>query len=291
MRSNVLYVGLAGLAIMMASFNVSASSRHDEGIGFYIGYDGLATIASGTYAGLTNPNAGRLTLLLDHGEHFHGIGAYSYSGTASAPNVLPTNANNRIPEISSLENPLPLEMGSGLYDGTLRSAVGSSEYSHLGIASIQSLASHVSGSTESILFQSSSNRWSGPLNDVELGLRFIESTEGLHVGTETTKDIYGTGDVFNLGRGNNFEFKPIYWVDASAPGGIYSATFELLNMETGSSIKDSGTFRLDFAVSPIPEPGTYAMLLTGLFFVAWAARKRPRQERESFISVPNQTTT
>jgi hypothetical protein len=291
MLSNALYAGLAGWAIMMVSFNVSASSRHDEGIGFYIGYDGLATIASGTYAGLPNPNADHLTLLLDHGEHFHGIGAYSYSGQASAPNVLPTNANNRVPEISSLENPLPLEIGSGLYDGTLRSAVGSSEYSHLGIASIQSLAGRASGSMEDILFQSSSNRWSGPLNNVELGLRLVESTEGLHVGTETTKDIYGTGDVFNLGMSNNFEFKPIYWVDASAPGGIYSATFELLNTETGSSIKDSGTFHLDFAVSPIPEPSTYAMLLAGLFFVTWAARRYARQERESFISVPNQTMT
>ncbi|MEO5655028.1 MAG: all3515 family Zur-repressed PEP-CTERM protein [Nitrosospira sp.] len=140
-------------------------------------------------------------------------------------------------------------------------------------------------------FKAGNNRWSGPLNNVGLGLRLVESTEGLHVGTATTKDIYSTGDVFNLGMSNNFEFKPIYWVDASAPGGIYSATFELLNTETGLSIKDSGTFHLDFAVSPIPEPSTYAMLLTGLFFVVWAARKRPRQERESLISMPNQTTT
>jgi hypothetical protein len=134
---------------------------------------------------------------------------------------------------------------------------------------------------ENILFQSSNNRWSGTLNNVELGLRLVESTEGLHVGTESTKDIYSTDDVFNLGMSNNFEFKPIYWVDLSAPGGIYSATFELLNTETGSSIKDSGTFHLDFAVSPIPEPSTYAMLLAGLFFVTRAAR-RPRTRAREF---------
>jgi hypothetical protein len=29
------------------------------------------------------------------------------------------------------------------------------------------------------------------------------------------------------------------------------------------------------------------MLLAGLFFVTWAARRRPGQERQSFISVPN----
>src|SRR5690348_16557896 len=97
-------LGLAGLTLM--PMNLSAASRHNEGIGFYIGYDSLAAVASGTYAGLSNPNVDRLTLLFDHGNHFHGIGAYSYSGSASAPVVLSTNANNRIPEISSREEPL-----------------------------------------------------------------------------------------------------------------------------------------------------------------------------------------
>lgn len=152
-------MGIATLAIL-ASFNVSASVRHDEGIGFYVGYDGLTTIVSGTYAGLSNPNADRLTLLLDHGNHFHGIGAYSYTGGSDAPNTLPTNSNNRIPEISSREAPLSLTTGSGLYAGTLRRGtdVGSSEYGHLEIASIQSLAGHATGSEEDVLFQSSNNR-------------------------------------------------------------------------------------------------------------------------------------
>ncbi|MBA4144031.1 MAG: PEP-CTERM sorting domain-containing protein [Nitrosospira sp.] len=274
MRSNALCAGLAGWGIIMASFNVSAAVRHHEGIGFYIGYDGLATVASSTYAGLSNPNADRLTLLLDHGEHFHGIGAYSYTGPASAPDVMPTNTNNRIPETYSLESPLPLGAGSGLYSGTLRSHAGSSEYSHLGIASIQSLAGHASESMEDILFQSSNNRWSGQLDNVQLGLRLVQSTPGLRVGSETTTDIYSTGDVFNLGMGNSFEFKPVYWVDAAAPEGIYSATFQLLNTGVGSPIGDSGTFHFDFAVSPVPEPETYAMLVAGLFMVTAIARRR-----------------
>ncbi|MBA2658099.1 MAG: PEP-CTERM sorting domain-containing protein [Nitrosospira sp.] len=276
MRLTSIYASLAGLALL-ASFNASASARHDEGIGLYIGNDGLATVASGTYAGLSNPNADRLTLLLDHGNHFHGIGAYSYIGPVATPIVLPTNANNRIPEISSNETPLSLSAGSGLYAGTLRSAVGGSEYSHLGIASIQSLAGHPAGGMVDVLFQSSSNRWSGPLNNVDIGIKLVESTPGLHVGTEAVKDIYGTGDVFNLGAGNNFEFKPIYWVDASAPAGVYSATFELLNTGIGSSIKDSGTFHFDFAVSPVPEPSTYAMLVAGLLVMTWTARRRQQR--------------
>lgn len=276
MRSKALYAGLAGWAIIMASSNVSGAVRHDEGIGLYIGYDGLTTIASGTYAGLSNPNANRLTLLLDHGDHFHGIGTYSYTGAASAPEVMPTNTNNRIPEISSLESPLPLNTGSGLYEGTLRSNPGGSEYSYLGIASIQSLAGHAPWSMEDILFQSSNNRWSGQLDDIQLGLRLVESTPGLNVGTETTKDIFASSDVFGLGAGNSLEFKPVYWTDATAPAGTYSASFELLNMQASSAIKDSGIFHLDFAVSAVPEPGTYAMLIAGLFVVTSIVRRQRR---------------
>lgn len=267
-------MSLTGLFIL-ASFNASAS-RHDESIGFYVGYDGLAMIASGTYAGLSNPNVDRLTLLLDHGNHFHGIGAYSYSGPAASLNVLSTSANNRIPEISSREQPLSLIAGSGLYAGTLRTHVDSSEYSYLGIASIQSLAGHSSGGTEDVLFHSSSDRWSGQLDNAEIGLRLIESTPGLHIGTETTRDIYSSGNVFMLGEGNGFEFKPVYWVDASSAAGVYSATFELLNTGANSAFQDSGRFHFDFAVSPVPEPSTYAMLVVGLFVLTWTARRRAR---------------
>ena len=269
-KSSIL--GLAALAL--TPFPSSAASRHDEGIGFYIGYDGLSTLTSGTYAGLSNPNSDRLTLLLDHGNHFHGIGTYSYTGSVTAPAVLSTNTNNRVPEVSSGEGPLPLAPGSGLYAGTLRTNIGNSEYSYLGITSIQSLANHPSGSMEDVLFQNSDNRWSGQLNDVEIGLRLVESTPGLHIGTETTKDIYAAGDIFTVGTGNDFEFKPVYWVDAAAPAGTYSATFELLNTGTGSSILDSGTFHFDFNVSPVPEPRTYAMFLAGLLVSGSIVRRR-----------------
>ncbi|SFW32583.1 all3515 family Zur-repressed PEP-CTERM protein [Nitrosovibrio sp. Nv17] len=269
-------LGLAGLMIL-ASLDASASSRHDEGIGFYVGYDALATIASGTYASLSNPNADRLTLLLDHGNHFHGIGTYGYAGPAGAPEILSTNSNNRIPEISSREDPLPLTAGSGLYGGTLRSGVGDSEYSYLGIASIQSLAGHVPGGVEDVLFHSSSNRWSGTLDGAQIALRLVNSTPGLHIGTEAIRDAYSGSDVFALGTGNDFEFKPIYWVDADAAAGVYSATFELLNTSAESPLLSSGTFSFDFAVSPVPEPETYAMFTAGLFLLTWGARRRARR--------------
>jgi hypothetical protein len=64
----------------------------------------------------------RLTFLFDHGDHFHGIGAYSYSGTAGTPVVHSTNANNRLPELSTRTNPanraIHLTAGSGAFAGT-----------------------------------------------------------------------------------------------------------------------------------------------------------------------------
>ena len=266
-------LSLAGLMIAV-SLEVSASSRHDEGIGFYIGYDALTTLNSGTYTGLPNPNANRLTLLLDHGNHFHGIGTYSYTGLPDAPEILSTSTNNRIPEISSGESPLLLTAGNDLYTGMLRSSVGSSEYSYLGIASIKSLAGHAPGSTEDILFHSSSDRWSGTLDGAQLGLRLVSNTPGLHIGTETILDLYENSDVIALGAGNSFEFKPVYWVDANASAGIYSATFELLNDSPDSSLQSSGLFSFDFSVTSVPEPKTYTMFATGLFLLAWTRRRR-----------------
>ncbi len=79
-------LSLAALAALCVNAaQASDGLRWHEGIGFYVGVDGLASVTSGTFAGLANPNAGRLTFLFDHGNHFHGIGAYSYTGTVTAP--------------------------------------------------------------------------------------------------------------------------------------------------------------------------------------------------------------
>ena len=64
---------------------------------FYIGVDGFDLLQSGNYAGLENPNSGRLTFLYSHVEedpttnHFHGIGSYSYSGAVDSPTINSTN--------------------------------------------------------------------------------------------------------------------------------------------------------------------------------------------------------
>ena len=71
---------------------------------FFIGVDNFEVLRSGTYAVLENSNYNRLTFLFAHPEedpttnHFHGIGAYSYSGSADNPIINSTSSNNRIPE-------------------------------------------------------------------------------------------------------------------------------------------------------------------------------------------------
>jgi hypothetical protein len=267
--------GFVFAALAAVSFAASAQVRHDEGIGFYVGFDALSTVASGGYAGLPQINNNRLTLLLDHGNHFHGIGAYSYVGPAPFPGVSDTNANNRIPEIYTLEPPLPLSAGSGLYASRLRSSVGASEYSHLGIASIQSLSTFAPGTDEDILFHSSSNRWSGSLTGVTVGLQLINATPGLKIGSESVVDLFGLSNTILLGHGNTFEFKPVYSVAADAMPGTYSAEFKLVSLNPASPYGDSGRFYFDFAVAaPVPEPGAYMMMLAGLMFLTVAARRR-----------------
>jgi hypothetical protein len=176
----LLAASLAG-AINALPALAAEGARFDHGIGYYVAIDTNFVIASGPYAGLTNPNAGRLTLLLDHGDHFHSIGAYSLTGSAAAPVVQPTNANNRLPETytrtGSDSDAIPLVEGSGSFAGTWASRVlpesaATHAYSHLGIASVQSL--HGLSAAADVLFNSSGRRWSADFTGVTVGLRWMQ---------------------------------------------------------------------------------------------------------------------
>ncbi|MFH1814581.1 MAG: all3515 family Zur-repressed PEP-CTERM protein [Pseudomonadota bacterium] len=277
-RSSLLM--LAGVLSLGAQ--ASEPLRADEGIGYYVAVDSLATIASGTYAGQANPNYGRLTLLFDHGVHFHGIGAYSYTGPGSAPVVNGTNANNRIPETYTLAAPLPLTPGSGsdaglLVSSVLPEAALQREYSYLGLSSIQSLAGNPAGSERDVLFNSSSGRWNDTLDNVSVALKLESITPGLKVAANGDSDLFDTGNLYLLGAGNSFDFLPVFWTAANAAPGTYSAQFSLVNLGSNLSVRDSGTFHFDFAVAaPVPEPGTWAMLLGGLFMIGLTAARRAR---------------
>lgn len=270
---------------LLPATHAQAGVRHDEGIGFYIGLDGRMTIPSGGYAGLPEANAGRLTLLLDHGDHFHGIGTYSYAGPAPHPAARDTNANNRIPEISSGEPGLSLSAGSGIYSGRLRSSVGDSEYSYLGMASLQSLSGFAPGSDETILFNSSGGRWNGSLAGVTVGLKLLSASAGLTIGTESLTNLFSVSDTILLGAGSAWTFKPVYSIANGAAPGTYSAEFQLVNLNPLSNIGDSGRFYFDFAVAaaPVPEPEAYAMMLCGLGLIGLGLHRRARKDQAKAI--------
>lgn len=267
--------------------------RHDQGIGLYVGVDGRTTVPSGGYAGLPEANAGRLTLLFDHGDHFHGIGAYSYAGPAPHPAVRNTSGNNRIPETYTGDAALRLSAGSGIYSGRLRSAVGASAYSFLGMASIQSLAGFAPGSDESILFNSSGGRWNGSLGGVTVGLKLVSATPGLSIGTESLTDLFSASDTILLGAGSSWTFKPVYSVADTAAAGRYSAEFQLVNLNPLSNVGDSGRFYVDFGVvaAPVPEPGAYAMMLCGLGQVGLGLRRKSRKTQAKALRGPGALRT
>jgi hypothetical protein len=274
-RRALLLVVLAGVA-PAASANADHYIFGDEGVGFFIGIDNRATTVGGIYDGKPNPNYNRLTWLLDHSAssspHYHGIGTYSYTGPAGLPVVVDTNTNNAIPESFTLLPPIALHPGSGIYAGALRTVSDDgSLYSFLGSKSTASLAGFDEGTPGFDLYHSSSDRYTGSLAGIEVGLQLISYTYGLRVGNESVVNLFGAGDTISLGNGDAIDFKPVFSVLAGAPGGTYTAGFRLVNLTDGSSIMDSGRFYVNFA--PVPEPETYALLGLGLMAVGFAVRR------------------
>ncbi len=258
-----LSVSLSLLAFGL-SMSASAYAHTSDLAGYYIGVDARSTIPSGTYAGQAEPNIGNLTLLLNHGDHYHGIGAYSYSGPAATPTTNDTNSNNRIPEIFSLEAPLALNWGSGsLYSGKLTSQNNPSEYGNLTFARVDTLADHDVGSEEQILFNSSANRWSTLLGNTSIGLQLISATTGLFVGDAQNTNLFTNSDTISLDSYLDTEFAPIFWTASNLPAGKYTAEFRLVGLNDANI--NSGRFYFDFAPVAVPVPTAAWLFASGLF--------------------------
>ncbi|MBK9308851.1 MAG: VPLPA-CTERM sorting domain-containing protein [Nitrospira sp.] len=245
---------------------------------FYIGVDRQETISSGTYAGLSNPNFGRLTFLFAHPDetnpansHYHGIGAWSYSGPAASPTVNNTNTNNRIPETFTNQAPLPLFPGQGAEASKwVSQAVPGLEYSDLQWESTQSLSSASPGTLEHFLFTSSGNRWAGALDNTNVALELVEVTPGLQVADDTGTSILSTiGETYELGDGNLLSFQPgFFTMDDTEER--YSAAFRLIDLN--GTLKNSGTFHMDFA--PVPLPAAAWLFGSGPIGLASLARRK-----------------
>ncbi|TWT88947.1 hypothetical protein Mal64_24370 [Pseudobythopirellula maris] len=241
---------------------------------YYIGidsrdtpYDAPASEGGGAYP--DNPNENRLTLLLQHGSHYHGIGQYTYSGSAASPTLVDTNSNNRLPEGYTGQEPLPLLPGSGVYAGKMTSkALFGVTYSDLEMLNVQSLDG--AGALEQVLFDSSSGRWNAEFDTAHIHLELVSvSSPLLGVGTLGNPNALSFGGDVHLGDGDElFSFTPVLWVDEAAPVGTYSAEFRLV--DESSAFGDSGRFFID--VQQVPEPT--ALSLAGVVMIALGVTRR-----------------
>lgn len=261
------------LAVVVAGY-LNSSVACAELAEFYVGIDSRTTpfaapAASGGGNYPDNPNYNRLTLLYNHGDHFHGIGAFRYTGPAASPTLEDTNANNRLPEISTGQAPLPLLPGSGVYSGKNTTAhISGVEYSNLGLQNVQSL-----GGVDEVLFHSSSDRWSGAFDDAHIHLKLLNvSSPELHVGSPTDPFAFTVGGDVHLGDGDEqFAFTPVLWVENGTPIGNYWAEFQLIDLS--GTFGDSGRFYFDVR-NVVPEPGSLVMFLGGVSIVGLNLRRR-----------------
>jgi hypothetical protein len=237
---------------MLAPGTISRAEQVD----YFVAVDGLETLQSGTFAGLPNPNFGRLTLLVAHRfpedptrNHFHSIGAYTYASLeGGSPFEISTSTNNRIPELSTGFLPLTLYPGTGLHRNHLISLPTDSEYSNLRIASIQSLAGLAPDSPDGILFLSSEGRWTSRLDGVQVGLQRVSLTPGLQASDELGRFILRSR-VHELGDGNTLSVFPTYFTSRLARVGTYSATLKFVDLRSREErFGDSGRFTFDFRV-------------------------------------------
>lgn len=252
------------------------STGNSAFVSYYVGVDGLVSIASGTYAGLSNPNHNRLTFLYAHvypdtptSNHYHSKGVYRYTGPNLGEGQTSTEINpaNYLPEGTA--SPLLMTVGiGGLYDGKFVSAPESGNpFSFHTIQDTGKLSGFTSGSGEDILFNSSSNRWNGSLAGADVHLELVSLSDGLNVGSSSILNLFANpGDSYHLD--DSFSFNPVFWSDANAALGTYTAQFKLTD-ESGI-FGDSGTFEYRFGV--IPEPSS--ALLGALGAIALLRRRR-----------------
>ncbi|MBE7504157.1 MAG: PEP-CTERM sorting domain-containing protein [Verrucomicrobiales bacterium] len=267
---------------LAAAVSFGATLSQAQLITFYVGQDGLATLASGTYKGLPNPNAGRLSFLYAHAylgvtervnqppitlfnNHYHSIGIYTYTGPVEAPVTVPTNANFRIPEASTGQLPLTLVAETnGLFAGKLVNKKTVENYSDPRIRSVHDILPHITatatnqfgyGSAEYVMFYSSGGRWTNRLDGVVVAMELVEKSPELRVGTASQLEaLVHPGDRVTMGNGNSFEFTPVVWAEPTTAPGTYELKFKLVDVSGGPSpLLESGIVTFWYRVVPEPE--------------------------------------
>ncbi len=260
------------LIALAAAAVFGALSGRAELVKFYVGVDGLAALASGTYRGLENPNHGRLTFLYAHAypeapldNHYHAIGTHTYTGPSNAPVVVPTNANFRIPEASTGQLPLTLVLATnGLHAGKLVNRMTAENYSDPRLRSVHRILPHVTGtatneygygSAEYVMFRSGAGRWTNSLAGASVAMELVEKSPELRVGTSSQMEaLLNPGDRVAMGEGNALEFTPVVWAEPGTASGTYALRFKLVDARGGAeALKESGVVTFWYRVVGEPE--------------------------------------
>jgi hypothetical protein len=278
-------VALATASLVLAA--APAAHAKDPSIsGYFVGVDGLATIASGTYAGLANPNHQRLTFLFAHtyadtptSNHYHSKGVIRYTGpNLGAGTATEINPNNYLPEGTIPPITLSLAVG-GHYDGKLVAAPIAEPdtrhpFSFFTIEDTGKLAGFGPTEGETYLFNSSGGRWNDALTGTDVHLELVSLTPGLNVGVGPDLNAFAApGDDYHLA--DSFSFTPTFWTELNADPGAYVAQFKLT--DKSGTLGDSGTFEFRFQVAAIPEPSAFATLAgLGALSLAFTRRRRAR---------------
>jgi len=256
------------VALAAGAFALTARA---EITGFYLGIDSRA-ILTGTYAGQPNPNYNRLTFFYPHAfpstpanNHYHGIGSYSLIGPVASPTVVPTNSGFRIPEVYTGQSPLTLVLATnGTHAGKLVSMTTAEHYSTMRLRPVHALTTNITlsggvpvtnhygyGSGEWFMFNSSGGLRTQSMAGATITLELVSLTPGLHLGDAATADLVtAAGDRVTLGDGGYFDFKPVFWTEATAPAGTYEAKFKLV--DTTGPWLESGIVTIQFRVVDAP---------------------------------------
>lgn len=274
-----------GLAVTALFASAASSLAKDPDIAsYFVGVDGRATIPTGTFATLANPNHNRLTFLYAHSytatpatNHYHSKGIYRYapSSTFASP-VIEQSPSNFLPEGNIAPLSLTLATG-GAYDGKLVAGIHPEPdprhgFSLLTIQDTGKLTGFGPTEGETFMLNSSSGRWNGALTDSDIHLVLVGLTAGLNVGVGLDLNAFvNPGDDYHLA--DSFSFTPTFWTEFNAAPGLYTAQFMLTDEE--GIFGDSGTFEFRFEVAPIPEPSSFAAL-AGLGMLGFALARRRR---------------
>ena len=168
--------------------------------------------------------------------------------------------NYQIPETYTAQPPQPLTMTSGgLFNGRLTLQFdAANHYSDPVFNATRMLEGFATGTPEAFMYNSSGGRYNGDLANTVTALQLISLSPGLHVGKATQLDILQNPyDTHLIGFGNTINFEPVFWTDAAAPEGTYSARFRLVDLT--NTAQPSGEFVFNLAV--VPEPGSAALAL------------------------------